>query len=84
VVLIIIPSALLSSKADALISRAEDFPTRDMRIVIEGERIFRMVPLGTGSESSVSRKITCCTDGGSGTKRVLHDSVVVGPTGNPD
>jgi hypothetical protein len=39
VVLMIIPSAPLSSKAEALISREEDFPTRDTLRVIEGDRI---------------------------------------------
>jgi hypothetical protein len=82
-VLIIIPSAPLLSKADALISRAEDFPTRDTRRVIEGEHIFRMVPLGTGSESRVSKKVMFCTGSGSGNRRVLHDSAVVGLTRNP-
>jgi hypothetical protein len=82
-VLIIIPSALLSSRADALILRAEDFPMRETRKVMEGEHIFCMVPLGTGSESKVSKKVTCCTGSGSGNRRVLHDSAVVGPTRNP-
>jgi hypothetical protein len=80
-VLIIIPSAPLSSRADALISRAEVFPTRVTFSVMEGEHIFRMVPLGTGSESRVSRKVTFCT--GSDRDRVLHDSAIVGPTRNP-
>ena len=82
-VLIIIPSAPLSSRVDALISCAEVFPIRDTRSVIEGERIFRMVPLGTDSEFTVSRKVTFCTGSGLETSRVLHDSVVVGPTRNP-
>jgi hypothetical protein len=49
--------------------------------VIEGEHIFHMVPLGTGSELSVSRKVTFCTERDK--SRVLHDSAVVGPTRNP-
>ena len=79
----IIPSAPLSRRAEALISRAEIIPTRDTLRVIEGERIFRMVPLGTGSESRVSKKVTFCTGSGSDRMRVLHDSAVVGPTRNP-
>jgi hypothetical protein len=51
--------------------------------VIEGEHIFCMVPLDTGSEPRVSKKVTCCTESGSDRRRVLHDSAVVGPTRNP-
>ena len=46
----------LSSKARALISLPDFFPTRDTLSVIEGDRIFRIVSPGTGSESSVSNK----------------------------
>jgi hypothetical protein len=50
----IISSALLSTSACALISLPECFPMRDTRSVIEGLLIFLIVPLGTGSEFTVS------------------------------
>ena len=53
---IIIPSAPLSSKARALISRPDTCPTSVTLSVIDGERIFRIVSRGTGSESKVSSK----------------------------
>jgi hypothetical protein len=56
--LMIIPSAPLSTSARALISLPECFPMRDTRSVIEGLLIFLIVPLGTGSESTVSNKVT--------------------------
>jgi hypothetical protein len=52
----IIPSALLSRRAEALISLADRCLTRDTLSVTEGDLILQMVPLGTGSESRVSRK----------------------------
>lgn len=58
VVLIIIPSAPLSRRAEALIFFWDCFPTRDTLSVTEGALIFRIVPLGTGSESKVSRSVT--------------------------
>ena len=51
-----IPSAPLSSSARALISRPVCFPTNVTLSVIEGDRIFRIVSPGTGSESSVSSR----------------------------
>jgi hypothetical protein len=50
----IIPSVPLSTSAHALISLLECFPMRDTRSVIEGLLIFLIVPLGTGSEFTVS------------------------------
>ena len=49
-----IPSAPLSSRGCALISRPGFFPTRVTLSVIEGDRLFCIVSLGTGSESNVS------------------------------
>ena len=54
----IIPSAPLSTSARALISLPECFPMRDTRSVIEGLLIFLIVPLGTGSEFTVSNNTT--------------------------
>ena len=54
----IIPSAPLSTSARALISLPESFPMRDTRSVIEGLLIFLIVPLGTGSEFTVSNSTT--------------------------
>jgi hypothetical protein len=50
----IIPSALLSTSARALIFLPECFPMRDTWSVIEGLLIFLIVPRGTGSEFTVS------------------------------
>ena len=52
----IIPSAPLSSKAHAPISRPNFFPTRDTLSVMEGDRIFHIISPGTGSELRVSNK----------------------------
>ena len=52
-----IPSAPLSRRAFALISRPDFRPTRVTLSVIEGDRVFRIVSLGTGSESTVSSKL---------------------------
>jgi hypothetical protein len=54
----IIPSAPLSTSARALISLPVCFPMRDTRSVIEGLLIFLIVPLGTGSEFTVSNSTT--------------------------
>ena len=52
-----IPSAPLSRSALALISRPDLRPTRVTLSVIEGNHLFRIVSLGTGSESMVSSKL---------------------------
>ena len=49
-----IPSAPLSSRVRALISRPDFFPIRVTLSVIEGDRLFHIVSPGTGSESNVS------------------------------
>jgi len=58
----IIPSAQLSKSAQALISLPECFPTRDTWRVIEGLLIFQIVPLGTGSELTVSNNTVDVTN----------------------
>jgi hypothetical protein len=52
--------------------------------VTEGALIFRIVPLGTGPESKVSRSVTRWIGSDLGSTSVLHDSAVVGPSRNPD
>ena len=59
--LMIIPSVPLSNSVRALISLPECFPTRDTQSIIEGLLIFRIVPLGTGSELTVSNNFTFWT-----------------------
>ena len=49
----------------------------------EGALIFRIVPLGTGSESKVSRSVTRWIGSEVGRVSVLHDSAAVGPSRNP-
>jgi len=56
--LMIIPSVPLSNSMCALISLPECFPTRDTRSITEGVLIFCIVPLGIGSESTVSNNVT--------------------------
>jgi hypothetical protein len=51
--------------------------------VTEGALIFRIVPLGTGSESKVSRRVIRWIGSDLGSTSVLHDSAAVGPTRNP-
>jgi hypothetical protein len=51
-----IPSTPLLSKAHALISHPDFFPTRATLSVIEGDCLFHIVSPGTGSESSVSSR----------------------------
>src|SRR5712672_2402446 len=80
---IIIPSAPLSRRVLALIVLPDCIPTRRTLRVTEGDHIFRMVPLGTGSESRVSRKVTRCMEGREEEERVREDSVTVGLTRNP-
>src|SRR6202012_5218124 len=53
-VTIMIPSAPLSSRALALISLLDFFPTRVTLSVIDGDHLFLIVSPGTGSESSIS------------------------------
>jgi hypothetical protein len=78
-----IPSAPLSSRARALISRFDFFPTRVTLSVIEGDHIFRIVSLGTGSESMVSSKENRFTKLGVFSTVVLTDSTTVGRFKNP-
>jgi hypothetical protein len=80
--LIIIPSAPLSTSAHALISLPECFPTRDTRSVIEGLLIFLIVPLGTGSEFTVSNKVTLQISNW-GSRGVPIDSAAIEPVKNP-
>ena len=49
----------------------------------KGDLIFRIVPLGTGSESTVSNRDISRTNNVSGFL-VLQDSAAIGPTRNPD
>jgi hypothetical protein len=53
----IIPSAPLSRSALALISLPDVFPTSVTLSVIEGDHLFRIISLGTGSESRVSSRL---------------------------
>src|SRR5712672_1607938 len=80
---IIIPSMPLSRRALALIVLPDCVPMRRTLRVTEGDRIFRMVPLGTGSESRVSRKVTRRMEGRKEEKGVREDSVTAGLTRNP-
>src|SRR3979490_583233 len=80
---IIIPSAPLSRRALALIFLPDCFPIRRTLRVTEGDRIFRMVPLGTGSESRVSRKVTRRMEGREEERKVREASVAAGLTRNP-
>src|SRR3979490_958859 len=80
---IIIPSAPLSRRALALIFLPDCFPIRRTLRVTEGDRIFHMVPLGTGSESRVSRKVTRCMEGREEERKVREDSVTARLTRNP-
>ena len=78
----IIPSAPLSSRAWALISQPDFFPTRVTLSVIDGDRLFRIVSPGTGSESTVSSKeyrFTRQLD----IHKVLSDSAAEGHFKNP-
>src|SRR5712672_4400987 len=79
---IIIPSAPLSRRALALIVLPDCFPMRRTLRVTEGDRIFCMVPLSTGSESRVSRKVTQCMKGREEEMGVWEDSVTTGLTRN--
>ena len=79
----IIPSAPLSSRARALISLPDILPTRVTLSVIEGDRIFRIVSPGTGSESNVSSKENRFTKLDLAKTVVLTDSAAVGRPKNP-
>ena len=48
----------------------------------EGALIFRIVPLGTGSESKVSRSVTQWIGSNLESVSVLHNSAVVEPSRN--
>jgi hypothetical protein len=80
--LMIIPSAPLSTSACALISLPECFPMRDTRSMREGLLIFLMVPLGTGSESTVSNNTRLWTSN-LDTRGVSIDSAAIEPFKNP-
>jgi hypothetical protein len=80
--LIIIPSAPLSTSAHALISLPECFPMRDTWSVREGLLIFLIVPLGTGSESTVFNSTRLWTSN-SDMRGVSIDSVAIEPFKNP-
>ena len=77
----IMPSAPLSRRAVALIVDLDRCPTRKTLSETEGDRILRMVPLGTGSESTVCRREAFRSD--ISTDRILQDSARVGDTRNP-
>ena len=55
----IISSALLLRRAEALIVLWDHWPTRKTLSVTEGDLIFLIVPLGIGSELMVSRSDKC-------------------------
>jgi hypothetical protein len=80
--LMIIPSAPLSTSARALISLPECFPIRDTQSMREGLLIFLIVPLGTGSESTVSNNTRLQTSN-SDTGGVSIDSAAIEPFKNP-
>ena len=80
--LIIIPSVPLSISVHALISLPECFPMRDTRSMREGLLIFLIVPLGTGSESTVSNNTRLQTSN-SDTRGVSIDSAAIEPSKNP-
>ena len=79
----IIPSAPLLRRAEALIVLWDCWPTRETLSMMEGDLIFLIVPLGTGSESMVSRRDKHWRSSELDNKRVLHDSAIVGLIRNP-
>src|ERR1700684_1120134 len=81
--LIMIPSAPLSRSARAPISSPDFFPTSVTLSVIEGERLFRIVSRGTGSESTVSSRYLLTIIDGLVTILVLIDSAAIGRSKNP-
>jgi hypothetical protein len=84
VVLIIIPSAPLSRRAEALIFFWNRFLTRNTLSMTEGALIFHIVPLDTGLESKVSKRVMQWIGSKVGSTSVLYDSAAAGPTRNPD
>ena len=78
-----IPSAPLSSRARALISWPDFFPTSVTLSVIEGDLLFCIVSPGTGSESNVSSKEYLFTKLDLATCKVPTDSVAVERFKNP-
>ena len=78
-----IPSAPLSSNARALISLPVFFPTIVTLSVIEGDRLFRIVSPGTGSESNVSSREYLFKKLEFANRDVLTDSAAVGHPKNP-
>ena len=77
------PSAPLSNRARALISLPVFLPTRVTLSVIEGDRLFRIVSPGTGSESSVSSREYLFIKLELDNRKVLTDSAAVGHFKNP-
>ena len=78
-----IPSAPLSSRVRALISCPDFFPTRVTLSVIEGDRLFRIVSPGTGSESNVSSSENLFTKLDLDNCKVPTDSAAEGHFKNP-
>ena len=78
-----IPSAPLSNRAQALISRPNVFPTRVTLRVIEGDRLLRIVSPGTGSESMVSNREDLFMRN-ERIQTVLSDSATEGHIKNPE
>ena len=81
--LMIIPSALLLRRARALIFCCDLRPTRKTLNVMDGDLILRIVPHGTGEESTVSKKDMLCISKDLGIRRVLQDSAAAGRARNP-
>jgi hypothetical protein len=78
-----IPSAPLSSRACALISCPDFFPTRVTLSTMEGDRLFYIVSPGTGSESSISSRENLFAKHELDNCKVLTDSAAVGHFKNP-
>ena len=78
-----IPSAPLSSRARALISQPDFFPTRVTLSVIEGDLLFRIVSPSTGSESIVSSREYLFVKLDLATRKVPTDSAAVEHSKNP-
>src|SRR6266702_2884528 len=79
----IIPSALLSNRALALICLPDALPTIATQSVSEGDLLFRIVSPGTGSESIVSSKSSLGSRLVLATCKVPTNSAVVGRFKNP-
>ena len=80
----IIPSAPLSRRAEALIVLWDRWPIRETLSMTEGDLMFFIVSLGTGSELIVSRRDKHWRLSNPDNKRVLYDSAVIGLIKNPD